>query len=572
MFIDLPASRGLLGAAVSFTLMGLLAEGCILDRTGHNTTTGSGGANTTAGSGGMGGQANSGSGGAAVGGGGMGGGESDPCDNLACQGACADGVCCDTACTNPCEACNLAGSVGTCTAVAAGLTDDDSCGPNSWCDGHYHCLSGASSSHIELGDADNDQRAWSIATRSDGALLVAGYFEGKLMQQGTSAQGVDGFALQIDNTLANIGWTTILAGPNKIKVYDIVADANNDAIVSGEFRDTINTPSQLTATGGGDGFILKLGANDGQATWGQQAALNQSGRDAVRASVTNGDSNIIAATELASNALIDIAWWSVADNSLLSSLTISGASRQHAHDIAVFDNGQNPSRLALVGDFDDGISFGGSTIDIAENATHALVALASDTGASGTAGTLTTFGGDKTTRTVAYGVTFDAAGNVLVVGSFEGTVDFDGNGGRPPSSATKGRDMFLLKLTSTGVVSAVTTFGGDKKDELYDVEVDQDGNIVVVGASKSASLSIGNNKLTGDGGKFDAIIIKLNPEFEVVWAQRFGGADDDVFKDAVVDSSNNIFVVGYLSSDFNFGGTTTNGHGKKDAFIGRFLP
>ncbi len=32
------------------------------------------------------------------------------------SGLCADGVCCDTACTGQCEACNLTGKVGTCTA------------------------------------------------------------------------------------------------------------------------------------------------------------------------------------------------------------------------------------------------------------------------------------------------------------------------------------------------------------------------------------------------------------------------------------------------------------------------
>jgi hypothetical protein len=36
------------------------------------------------------------------------------------SGFCADGVCCDSACDTVCHACNLSGSRGTCTALAAG--------------------------------------------------------------------------------------------------------------------------------------------------------------------------------------------------------------------------------------------------------------------------------------------------------------------------------------------------------------------------------------------------------------------------------------------------------------------
>jgi len=42
--------------------------------------------------------------------------------NQCTSGACADSVCCNSVCGGTCEACNLAGSVGTCSAVPPGPT------------------------------------------------------------------------------------------------------------------------------------------------------------------------------------------------------------------------------------------------------------------------------------------------------------------------------------------------------------------------------------------------------------------------------------------------------------------
>jgi alpha-tubulin suppressor-like RCC1 family protein len=57
-----------------------------------------------------------------------------PClDGSQCgSGACVDGVCCQGACDGACQACNLAGSAGTCASVKS--ADDDHCNGQMTCD------------------------------------------------------------------------------------------------------------------------------------------------------------------------------------------------------------------------------------------------------------------------------------------------------------------------------------------------------------------------------------------------------------------------------------------------------
>ncbi len=52
-------------------------------------------------------------------------------------GNCVDGVCCDTACNTTCKACNLAGTVGTCTNIPVGQDPGSEC--TNACDGNGAC-------------------------------------------------------------------------------------------------------------------------------------------------------------------------------------------------------------------------------------------------------------------------------------------------------------------------------------------------------------------------------------------------------------------------------------------------
>ncbi len=60
------------------------------------------------------------------------------------SGFCVDGVCCNGGCTTTCQACNLPGSIGTCSNVGAGQDDLGTCsGMSQSCDGTGACKSEA---------------------------------------------------------------------------------------------------------------------------------------------------------------------------------------------------------------------------------------------------------------------------------------------------------------------------------------------------------------------------------------------------------------------------------------------
>lgn len=104
-------------------------------------------------------------------------------------------------------------------------------------------------------------------------------------------------------------------------------------------------------------------------------------------------------------------------------------------------------------------------------------------------------------RVRAYDMDVDGSGNVYVVGSVQGTVDFDvfGPGGSVTSSnnvpgTSTSEDPFIVKYDANGnfqwvnLISNVTGYGDGANDRAVSVAVDQSGNAYVTGDMYDGSL------------------------------------------------------------------------------------
>jgi hypothetical protein len=156
----------------------------------------------------------------------------------------------------------------------------------------------------------------------------------------------------------------------------------------------------------------------------------------------------------------------------------------------------------------------------------------------------------------ASSVATDPQGNVYVVGSTYST-DFPvydpGCGAYFQGSKTGNFDAFILKFDSSGVRLWATYYGGSGNDHASSVVTDPQGNIYVVGHTRSTNFPVYD---PGDGayyqGSFagydDAFILKFNFRGSRQWATYYGGSGDERAYSVATDPQGNVYVVGWTCS------------------------
>ncbi|NOT74405.1 MAG: hypothetical protein HOP08_05705 [Cyclobacteriaceae bacterium] len=168
----------------------------------------------------------------------------------------------------------------------------------------------------------------------------------------------------------------------------------------------------------------------------------------------------------------------------------------------------------------------------------------------------------------------DNSGNLIIIGTYAGTADFDPGPGSFPITSSASSDFFILKLDQNGNFIWAKSVGGALGEIPGSVSVDASGNVYATGYFRSATADFD----PGPGvvniqyyNHYDAFVLKLDPNGNYIWAKGFGSNNPEIAAQLALDNSGAVYVTGLFSgtADFDPSAAVFNitGAGTNDAYV-----
>lgn len=161
----------------------------------------------------------------------------------------------------------------------------------------------------------------------------------------------------------------------------------------------------------------------------------------------------------------------------------------------------------------------------------------------------------STGEDVAYSISLDRNNNVLICGTFEGTIDLNPGTGTSMHTSKGGSDVFSIKLSPAGTFIWGRTAGSSSNDIATSISTDTLNNVVIGGSFRDSldfdpSASTDMHYLQAGGqDSAQAFVWKLSETGNHIWARSFGGSgvhSEDIVNDLVCDHWGNIILVGMI--------------------------
>ncbi len=143
----------------------------------------------------------------------------------------------------------------------------------------------------------------------------------------------------------------------------------------------------------------------------------------------------------------------------------------------------------------------------------------------------------------------------IVIVGYTGSASFSGYQG--------GFDILVTKTNRSGTIIFQNVYGTPHTEFSYKAKILPNGDIICVG-SMSPEFGVPLNPLFL--GSNDILVMKISREGILLWQKYYGGSQNDVARDVLVNTNGDLVVIGHTNSpDGDFASCVF--HGSLDAFV-----
>ena len=351
-----------------------------------------------------------------------------------------------------------------------------------------------------------------VAADRDGNVVSVGGFSGSMdLGNGTVtsvANSPDAFVAKY-NRQGGLLWVKRFGNTGGDSANGVVIDSQDNIIVTGCFQGTVDFGGgPLTSAGGYDIFVAKFNsANPPSLLWAKRFGGTWDERGTAVAIATNNDIFIAATLQSLSadfgsltlgargNNDIAVAKLDHTDGHTLWAKSWGGTDNDKPAAIAVDLSGN----LWVAGEFYGTTDLGnGPRINSDPRNLKPDMFLAKYSGVDGSHLYSRTMGDINTDR--ASGIAVDpVTGNIIITGSFQGTMDF--GGGSVNGGSGGGTTMFVAGYGPSGNWLWQQSWGGSIlgcQDQGMALSIDRSGNLALAGTATS-SMYLGGSWVSGGG-------------------------------------------------------------------------
>lgn len=358
---------------------------------------------------------------------------------------------------------------------------------------------------VSFGDIA-DQHLASMGTDASGNTLIVGSYAGVLDFGGasyTAAGGVDLFAAKLDPSCAPI-WSRSIGAAGNERALGVAVDSQGDVLIGGDFAGTVDFGlGPETSAGAVDIVVLKLDGATGATAWA--GAFGSAGGDSARAIAADAQGNVL-----------------------------------------------------VTGDFTNTVTFGGPAL-VSAGANDVFVVKFNPAGAhvwSLRAGNGLNQSGSS--------VAADPAGNVVVTGNVQGTINF----GLGSLASAGANDIFVVKLDPAGAPLWNHVYGDENNQIGNNVAAGADGSVVLASYFEGV-VDFGGGALTSAAGS-NPYLVKLSDAGDHVWSKGFSSASGSQCRSVTVGASGDVTIAGTFGGSVDFGGGALMSAGLTDGFAASF--